>query len=1700
MASASVLAARARLQEDLKAGLNCVKDLWQHPVKDWITSIHAADINQDRDTEVLAGSHSGRVYAFDKNGQRRWESIIGDKAWVTAVVARSASEDLEACVVASTRDGKIYVLDQKGKTIAPPDSGPSGPLYWFDVHQPILQMCIDTSQDFTIVFSAENSTVYHFDIAANRLNWSLKIDSAIRSLYACDVNGDGLQEVLLGSENRMLYLISSRGTMLASCEMEQSVYSLFASDIDNDEEVEILAGTRTKKIFALTPQLQEKWSQPLSNRPLAISVVDVNNDKRPEILVSCDDQSLSILDMTGKLIWRHYLNKRYHCLNLSDLDRDGHIEVLAGTDDSNVHALRIQLSKDLDKRIRRSYANLGKPDVTTLTELTNDQLNLLYSVLGTSYGTIDKNLNFLAINKRLDAGDFTEALLLLLKVERQHFQLLWGKSQIGYRRALCLADLGGDNKREVVVSSRSGGLAVFTPNGRLLWSEKSPDGAQIFDAQSGYLSTGHSEDLAFASSAGMLSIISPSKSRSTTTLQLPEPLSCFYMLAPGKQSASDLLIGSNSGRARLYTNDFVKPARQFEMSAGVQRVYATEPDESGKYRNPELLISTEENTLFAYTRGGNCLWTYPTRSRIMALCAKDLDGDGRLEVLIGSEDRNIYVLDDNGNLRWRYVLYHMVLALETADLDGDGKQEILAGCGDGILYVFTSIGDLIWSYASRDPIQALRAADIDQDGNFEIVMVEESHLEVLQVVQQTEIERLKAICWKELLSVGEPLEVLVALIKGNDPYLRAAALVRLATLDPLPGEAFDLLDDALNDAFVEVRRTLPEAVIHMYPANPARARSLLTALFTDKVRDVRIEVVEHLEALARHDWNAVLYYLDRALRSAERNTRRAAIRKISHLLRAFADEIKASQHTLGESLFTFLLDGAQDAVSIWVKQESGRVLADFLNLFPEDFLFYLLRMFASRLEEQALRHTAYNLIAPSIQRVFVSMLEITFDLSRGNEEAIVGRATQALEKIKSPVYVYSTELWLIFDELAKAFSLSAIDKLASYEFSLKPEHFQTTRTPYPHAQLFYQVAANLTSITEPLKTFQRRIDPNDRLSSLLESISALDTFQRLLDREYDTSPLPKDPLPHQPEFMVLRALVLHWQDVFNVQRNELRGHPELQCDLKRRVHFEETVGVWLQISNHGRAPARQVKVTLLSDKSFTTDRPAQPQVVEIDIIPPNQDTGAEYLIKPLTETVTLTFEVAYLDAEHEAHTLTYQERLDFIERPQKFIPIDNPYTTGTPLHNSQMCYGREAPLAYLHDNLTRTTAQTVLVLYGQRRSGKTTLLNQLVKTDMLAQHVAVMVDMQNLAYEFEIGRFFFKISYWICKTMRKKGLPVPEPVQQDFVSASGMSDPLFSFELFLDQVENFLDKRQLILLLDEFEELEALVRNGRLQPEIFKYLRSLMQERPYIHFLLSGTQQISRLTRHYWSVFFNIALHHQLSSNISPEGAIDLITRPVAGFLEYEPQVVNKIRMLTADQPYMIHLVCRALVDHCNKMQKNYATINDVNLLLTEVLATGHIHFDWLWDRFAKAEQLLLQAIAEGSSDEGRPLALEDIERIYKDFNYTYEPDQIENSLKVLWAEDVITTQNKEQVHGLSDSARYTIVNGLLRQWLKRNKRLQKAKANLEDPARSVERTPPGAEATAPVLPRQPVPPGEDQQNGSYDLPQISLTRYAPEM
>ena len=152
--------------------------------------------------------------------------------------------------------------------------------------------------------------------------------------------------------------------------------------------------------------------------------------------------------------------------------------------------------------------------------------------------------------------------------------------------------------------------------------------------------------------------------------------------------------------------------------------------------------------------------------------------------------------------------------------------------------------------------------------------------------------------------------------------------------------------------------------------------------------------------------------------------------------------------------------------------------------------------------------------------------------------------------------------------------------------------------------------------------------------------------------------------------------------------------------------------------------------------------------------------------------------------------------------------------------------------------------------------------------------------------------------------------------------------------------------------------------------------------------------------------------------------------------LEYDPFAIEKIRFLTGDQPYLIQLICRSLIEHCNHLRKNYVTINDVNTVHNEVMETGSIHFKWIWEQTSPQERAVLSIMAQEGGEEDRHLSLSDVEAICHDYGMSYERKTLGQALQKLVQADIIEE--------IAEESRFRISVGLTRRWVRETKPLRK--------------------------------------------------------
>lgn len=444
-----------------------------------------------------------------------------------------------------------------------------------------------------------------------------------------------------------------------------------------------------------------------------------------------------------------------------------------------------------------------------------------------------------------------------------------------------------------------------------------------------------------------------------------------------------------------------------------------------------------------------------------------------------------------------------------------------------------------------------------------------------------------------------------------------------------------------------------------------------------------------------------------------------------------------------------------------------------------------------------------------------------------------------------------------------------------------------------------------------------------------------------------------------PQRVALGDALAHWQTIVLAAIKRLKGRADLTAALQSRqcVHCTPLPLVW-SVQNKGLNVAQAVRLRLLPGDGYAVDSGE----TEIEILPVGETRQVTLTVLPRADArrLRVAWELHYDDAVDNDRRLTFADVVDFDapQRPfQRIFPI--PYVTGTPLKSDDVFVGRADVFAFIRENLLGAHQNNVIILHGQRRTGKTSVLYRL-RTTMADTHIAVLIDMQGKPARNEAD-FLYAIADDIVFALEEAGIAVEMPPREAFDAA-----PEFYFRArFLRSLYPRLGDRRLLLLFDEFEELQRRVENGRLQPEIFQFLRNLMQHEDPLDFVFSGTHRLEDLSADYWSVLFNIAVYKPITF-LSPAEVRRLMTDPVADYnVEYDPLAAERIIQVAAGHPYFTQLILHEMLVHYNATQRSYLTAADVAQVLERIVERGEAHFKYIWAESTLAERELLQATAE---------------------------------------------------------------------------------------------------------------------------------------
>jgi hypothetical protein len=442
--------------------------------------------------------------------------------------------------------------------------------------------------------------------------------------------------------------------------------------------------------------------------------------------------------------------------------------------------------------------------------------------------------------------------------------------------------------------------------------------------------------------------------------------------------------------------------------------------------------------------------------------------------------------------------------------------------------------------------------------------------------------------------------------------------------------------------------------------------------------------------------------------------------------------------------------------------------------------------------------------------------------------------------------------------------------------------------------------------------------------------------------------------------------------------------------------------------------------------------------IDLDPLGTGEERQVEIDLAPQrAKQVNLVFHARYDDDEQQGVTHSYSFQINFVQAPSAYTPIEqNPYIVGMPVKSREMFFGRQNIFNWVRENISGQYQEQPLLLYGERRMGKTSILYQLQQNPPTPNHICLLFDLQLYSYIIDIGEFLFEMASNIIMRLQEEGLDIEgigleEPNWKDYDDG-----PYRVFRGFCDALDRCLGETRIVIMLDEFGVLMSKVKEGVFDGSIFDYLRGITQRSNRFTFLFTGAYEVRRMQQDFDSILFNMPRVHKVSYLTEAE-AVRLIEEPLDDLLVYHPLVVQKIIRITACHPYFTQYICAELVNFARKAQVNLIQLHDLDLVVRDVLqdATGNIE-NSIYNYLGDGEKLVLAALANVTDDVRLFVPLHDIVSVLERRHLSVPREEIMQATNALIERDLITEMR------IGQQLRYAFRMGLVRMWLRQNEML----------------------------------------------------------
>ena len=387
--------------------------------------------------------------------------------------------------------------------------------------------------------------------------------------------------------------------------------------------------------------------------------------------------------------------------------------------------------------------------------------------------------------------------------------------------------------------------------------------------------------------------------------------------------------------------------------------------------------------------------------------------------------------------------------------------------------------------------------------------------------------------------------------------------------------------------------------------------------------------------------------------------------------------------------------------------------------------------------------------------------------------------------------------------------------------------------------------------------------------------------------------------------------------------------------------------------------------------------------------------------------------------------------------------VYSPYAVGNPVSEDGEFFGRERTMERIRRQLGGDRANVVL-LEGNRRTGKTSILQRLEKVDTPPGWIPVYCSFQDTdsVATADVFRLLARktgealadagIETWI------PGRPRPDssqPFKITFLkalSAFSAGHPFETLEVYLAAAIEAAKPRRILLMIDEFDKLQAGIDGGITSPQVPENIRHLLQHQSGLGAIITGSRRLKRLREEYWSALFGFGYRIGVSA-LPKEGARRLVTEPVAGRLRYFPQARDRLVELCACHPYLIQSLCNRVFEQAATGSDRTITVERVEQAAAEMVRDNE-HLQTLWGYVGSERRRLVLALCDRSTADADAVNVDLLRRTFLKYGVRIRRDTD--------LADDLTELREQELVDFDESYRdgtYRLSTPLMAIWMRKN-------------------------------------------------------------